>query len=137
MNYIENGIYRTNISFADTHKSSDALRPMVKFFITYFKVYLYCTKCSEINICNPNLQKYVFYKKWCKYFVYSLTQIMAYGEIFLKVYFKIFIFARNIMKLAYSIQKYKNMFLIQDRIKDYELSLEMEEGTKEIRCQFL
>ena len=39
-------------------------------FLKSILMYLYSTKCNEINVCHLDIQKHVSYEKWFKYIIY-------------------------------------------------------------------
>ena len=36
--------------------------------LNHILMYLYCTKCNEINICHSHIHKHALYKKWYKHY---------------------------------------------------------------------
>ena len=81
---------------------------------------LYCNKWNEIDVCQSNIHKHVFHKKWYKYykcFVYRLTQKFSnsMGKNIWSVFQHISI-TLIIIKLICTIHICKSMILVKNGI---------------------
>ena len=105
---LKNGMHKSYDSSTKTYKSFPIHcdlcgRKLLKCILTF----LYCNKCSKINLCHLDIHKHVSYKKWYKYykyFVYSLTKNISnpMGENFWNIFQHIYI-ELTIIKIMYAI----------------------------------
>ena len=98
VSYKKNGINTLKILYTDLHKSFPIYYCLLGGFFKRILTYLYCTKCNEINVCHPYVQKYVSYEKTDKNSIYILYTDSNKSFLILMGKFKIYF---NILILHY------------------------------------